>query len=143
MRGDRRGDVDAWWPDRSRGFLAFSCHGCITRRVIAIVISPIGRGDIGFNRRCSTPSQGKPPCSCLMGSVRVRFDALEAPCLVQSYMVGAIVLSTAAVAGAVQWSGIRYLEMALGHWLGIYMAGIALGNVITCDIRSDVPQNRY
>ncbi|MBE9695463.1 hypothetical protein GVI08_01395, partial [Escherichia coli] len=52
---------------------------------------------------------------------------------IPSYMVGAIVGSTAAVwLGAVQW----FPESAIWAWplvtnLGVYMAGIALGAVIT------------
>ena len=60
--------------------------------------------------------------------------ALESPITaIPSYMVGAIVGSTAAVwLGAVQW----FPESAIWAWplvtnLGVYMAGIALGAVIT------------
>lgn len=60
--------------------------------------------------------------------------ALESPITaILLYMVGAIVGLTAAVwLGAVQW----FLEFAIWAWLlvtnlGVYMAGIALGAVIT------------
>ncbi len=80
--------------------------------------------------RAHAASTLMPPRQTLPG----RFAHRESPITaIPSYMVGAIVGSTAAVwLGAVQW----FPESAIWAWplvtnLGVYMAGIALGAVIT------------
>ena len=117
----------------------------VTARSIAIVIPPIGLGLATIIDRRLTGKrlfnaqlypQGKTAMFlAFMGISEGAIPfALESPITaIPSYMVGAIVGSTAAVwLGAVQW----FPESAIWAWplvtnLGVYMAGIALGAVIT------------
>ncbi|HCS3294090.1 TPA: PTS fructose transporter subunit IIC [Shigella flexneri] len=131
------------------GFVAFSFttdHVLpVTARSIAIVIPPIGLGLATIIDRRLTGKrlfnaqlypQGKTAMFlAFMGISEGAIPfALESPITaIPSYMVGAIVGSTAAVwLGAVQW----FPESAIWAWplvtnLGVYMAGIALGAIIT------------
>ncbi|HHN6921497.1 PTS fructose transporter subunit IIC [Escherichia coli] len=135
--------------NKAAGFVAFSFttdHVLpVTARSIAIVIPPIGLGLATIIDRRLTGKrlfnaqlypQGKTAMFlAFMGISEGAIPfALESPITaIPSYMVGAIVGSTAAVwLGAVQW----FPESAIWAWplvtnLGVYMAGIALGAVIT------------
>ncbi|HAW7808005.1 TPA: PTS fructose transporter subunit IIC [Escherichia coli] len=135
--------------NKAAGFVAFSFttdHVLpVTARSIAIVIPPIGLGLATIIDRRLTGKrlfnaqlypQGKTAMFlAFMGISEGAIPfALESPITaIPSYMVGAIVGSTAAVwLGAVQW----FPESAIWAWplvtnLGVYMAGIALGAIIT------------
>ncbi len=142
--------IDLGGPiNKAAGFVAFSFttdHVLpVTARSIAIVIPPIGLGLATIIDRRLTGKrlfnaqlypQGKTAMFlAFMGISEGAIPfALESPIsAIPSYMVGAIVGSTAAVwLGAVQW----FPESAIWAWplvtnLGVYMAGIALGAVIT------------
>ncbi|ARR64865.1 PTS fructose transporter subunit IIC [Escherichia coli] len=142
--------IDLGGPiNKAAGFVAFSFttdHVLpVTARSIAIVIPPIGLGLATIIDRRLTGKrlfnaqlypQGKTAMFlAFMGISEGAIPfALESPITaIPSYMVGAIVGSTAAVwLGAVQW----FPESAIWAWplvtnLGVYMAGIALGAVIT------------
>ena len=142
--------IDLGGPiNKAAGFVAFSFttdHVLpVTARSIAIVIPPIGLGLATISDRRLTGKrlfnaqlypQGKTAMFlAFMGISEGAIPfALESPITaIPSYMVGAIVGSTAAVwLGAVQW----FPESAIWAWplvtnLGVYMAGIALGAVIT------------
>lgn len=134
--------IDLGGPiNKAAGFVAFSFttdHVLpVTARSIAIVIPPIGLGLTGkrlFNAQLYP--QGKTAMFlAFMGISEGAIPfALESPITaIPSYMVGAIVGSTFAVwLGAVQW----FPESAIWAWplvshLGVYIAGILLGAVIT------------
>ncbi|WDB36718.1 PTS fructose transporter subunit IIC [Escherichia albertii] len=142
--------IDLGGPiNKAAGFVAFSFttdHVLpVTARSIAIVIPPIGLGLATIIDRRLTGKrlfnaqlypQGKTAMFlAFMGISEGAIPfALESPITaIPSYMVGAIVGSTAAVwLGAVQW----FPESAIWAWplvsnLGVYMAGIALGAIIT------------
>ncbi|WP_373240091.1 PTS fructose transporter subunit IIC [Kluyvera ascorbata] len=142
--------IDLGGPiNKAAGFVAFSFttdHVLpITARSIAIVIPPIGLGLATILDRRLTGKrlfsaqlypQGKTAMFlAFMGISEGAIPfALESPITaIPSYMVGAIVGSTVAVwLGAVQW----FPESAIWAWplvsnLGVYMAGIALGAIIT------------
>lgn len=141
--------IDLGGPiNKAAGFVAFSFttdHVLRSLRSIAIVIPPIGLGLATIIDRRLTGKrlfnaqlypQGKTAMFlAFMGISEGAIPfALESPITaIPSYMVGAIVGSTAAVwLGAVQW----FPESAIWAWplvtnLGVYMAGIALGAVIT------------
>jgi fructose-specific PTS system IIC-like component len=142
--------IDLGGPiNKAAGFVAFSFttdHVLpVTARSIAIVIPPIGLGLATLLDRRLTGKrlfsaqlypQGKTAMFlAFMGISEGAIPfALESPITaIPSYMVGAIVGSTAAVwLGAVQW----FPESAIWAWplvtnLGVYMAGILLGAVIT------------
>lgn len=142
--------IDLGGPiNKAAGFVAFSFttdHVLpVTARSIAIVIPPIGLGLATLIDRRLTGKrlfsaqlypQGKTAMFlAFMGISEGAIPfALESPITaIPSYMVGAIVGSTAAVwLGAVQW----FPESAIWAWplvtnLGVYMAGILLGAVVT------------
>ena len=142
--------IDLGGPiNKAAGFVAFSFttdHVLpVTARSIAIVIPPIGLGLATIIDRRLTGKrlfnaqlypQGKTAMFlAFMGISEGAIPfALESPITaIPSYMVGAIVGSTAAVwLGAVQW----FPESAIWAWplvtnLGVYLAGIALGAIIT------------
>lgn len=142
--------IDLGGPiNKAAGFVAFSLttdHVLpVTARSIAIVIPPIGLGLATLIDRRLTGKrlfgaqfypQGKTAMFlAFMGISEGAIPfALESPLTaIPSYMIGAIVGSTAAVwLGAVQW----FPESAIWAWplvsnLGVYMAGIALGAMIT------------
>ncbi len=115
--------------------------------LLAIVIPPIGLGLVTIIDRRLTGKrlfnaqlypQGKTAMFLAFMGISegaIPFLALESPITaIPSYMVGAIVGSTAAVwLGAVQW----FPESAIWAWplvtnLGVYMAGIALGAISNC-----------
>lgn len=142
--------IDLGGPiNKAAGFVAFSFttdHVLpVTARSIAIVIPPIGLGLATLLDRRLTGKrlfsaqlypQGKTAMFlAFMGISEGAIPfALESPITaIPSYMVGAIVGSTFAVwLGAVQW----FPESAIWAWplvshLGVYIAGILLGAVIT------------